>query len=121
MERNVRSSEMNSAGIRKYKRTTDKINLKKLNIDSDSDSSESKLNKSRSRSISKDKPKNRKRYTIKEKIAYVEKYKAIKEEEPKKWFKKISEELYVAKNNLKEWVNQYMFMKDIKGVNKKKI
>ena len=31
MERNARSSERNSAGIRKNKRTTDKIYLKKLN------------------------------------------------------------------------------------------
>ena len=82
MERNARSSERNSAGIRKHKRTSDKIKFKKLNMDSDSDSSKSKLNKSRS--ISKDKPTYRKRYTIKEKIAYVEKYKAIKEEEDKK-------------------------------------
>ena len=48
--------------------------------------SKSKLNKNRS--ISKDKSKNRKRYTIKEKIAFAEKYKAIKEEEPTKGFKK---------------------------------
>ena len=119
MERNACSSERNSAGIRKHKRTSDKINFKKINMDSDSDSSKSKLNKSRSSSISKDKPTYRKRYTIKEKIAYVEKYKAIKEEEPKKGFKKISEELDVPKNNHKEWVKQYMFMKDIKGLNKK--
>ena len=56
MERNARLSERNSAGIRKHKRTSDKINFKKINMDSDSDSSKSKLNKSRSRSISKDKP-----------------------------------------------------------------
>ena len=87
-------------------------------MEPDSDSIKSKLNKSRSWSISNDKQKNRKKYTIKEKITYVEKYKAIKEEEPKKGFKKISEELELTKNNLKEWVKQYMFMKDIKCIKK---
>ena len=72
MKRNAHSSERNSAWIRKHKGTIDKINLKKLNMDSDSDSSKSKLIKCWNRSISKDKPTYRKRHIIKEKFGNVE-------------------------------------------------
>ena len=52
-------------------------------------------------------------------MEYVAQYYAIKKTDEKKGFKSISEELEIPKNCLEEWVQEYDYMKGIKGANHK--
>lgn len=57
----------------------------------------------------------RHQYTIAEKKAYVEKYYQIIQKDSWKGIKTVARELGIAKSTLEGWIDQYKFLKEVKG------